>query len=390
MISLDSKRDCCGCTACESICGVGAITMGTDKEGFLYPQIDLSRCVNCDLCEKVCPVIYRDSTSIQQSERSIFALCHKDLNRRKLSSSGGVFSAVIEFCISNGGVVYGAVYNNSFEVVHKVFCDEDSAKAIRGSKYVQSNIHGVYKEIQSHLNQGKMVVFSGTPCQVEGLVCFLRKPYDNLITVDLLCHGVPSPKIFREYVKIVQKYSFGRLSRIYMKDKTFGWENSMLRLHFSTGRTEINSILSTLWHKIFYSHTVNRPICAKCRWTNLHRPGDISIGDYWGIDKIHHNFQTNDGVSLLLVNTDKGHELWRKIKGEFDFIESNEEDCLQPVLCNPTEEAKDRVDFWKQYETVGFEKSVSYRYGCSRKAFILNMLKQYMRFIRIKMSSKMK
>lgn len=376
MIQVEDKHDCCGCTACASICGRNAIVMQPDEEGFLYPVCDLSRCIDCHLCELACPIITRDSKQSDTLPLKVYALRNKNAEVLRGSSSGGAFAAMVENILSQGGIIYGAEYNEQHVVVHRGETTSDGAIRFRGSKYVQSNINGVYNEIRQHLLSGRLVLFSGTPCQVEGLKCFFRKPYENLLTVDILCHGVPSPQIFADYIRFINKYSLGRLKGLFMKDKTFGWGYQNTRLFFQSGRSEFNTPLSNLWNNIYYDHIVNRPSCHKCRFTNLHRSGDLTIGDFWGIEKYHKEFHSSMGVSLLMTNTNKGNIFWEQIKSEFEYIESNMDECIQPVLQYSRLETSDRISFWEEYKKQGFDKTIRRRYHITHVAFLKNCLSQ--------------
>lgn len=377
MIKLTDKIDCCGCTACASACGTNAITMRCDEEGFLYPVVNVSLCTNCGLCERVCPIILRDKADSQFPEPlSVYALYNRNAEARAASSSGGVFVELAAACLAEGGIVYGAEYDENFKVVHRGYDNAAYTARFRGSKYVQSDMRGIYREIRAHLKGGRRVLFSGTPCQVDGLKSFLRRDYDSLLTVDILCHGTPSPLIFADYIRFINRYSPGILKGVFMKDKTFGWGYQNLRLYFRNGRTEFNSVVSNLWNRIFYDHIVNRPVCHACRWTNLHRAGDLTIGDFWGIEKSHPEINTEYGVSLLLVNSAKGLTKWQEISKCFQFFESNIEECLQPVLCTPTQAAPDRVSFWTEYKKKGFVSTMRQRYGISGLALAKNYLLQ--------------
>lgn len=376
MIKLTDKKKCCGCTACSSACNANAITMRCDEEGFLYPVVDESRCTNCGLCDNVCPIILRDKAvhSKFHGPSNVYALYNRNAEVRAASSSGGVFMELAAACLAVGGVVYGAEYDENFKVVHRGYDNIAYTDRFRGSKYVQSEMHGIYREIRTHLREGRRVLFSGTPCQVAGLKSFLRRDYDGLLTVDILCHGTPSPLIFADYIRFINRWSPGILKEIFMKDKTFGWGYQNLRLYFRNGRTEFNSVVSNLWNKLFYDHIVNRPVCHECRWTNLNRAGDLTIGDFWGIEKSHPEIKTEQGVSLLLVNSSKGLNSWHEISKCFEFIECNIEECLQPVLCIPTQAASDRVSFWTEYKIKGFGSTVRRRYGIS----VLSLAKNYL------------
>lgn len=382
MIVLSDKSDCCGCTACEAVCGHHALTMRADAEGFLYPVVDTSRCTDCHLCEQVCPIMQRDAKFLNTIPTGVFALRHKDKLTLRSSSSGGAFAAMAQTFLEMKGVIYGAEYDERLVVVHRREQTSDGVRRFRGSKYVQSDIRGIYADVRAQLRSGRYVLFSGTPCQVEGLKGFLRHPYDKLFTVDILCHGVPSPKVFADYVRFVNRHSIHRLQEIAMKDKTFGWGYQDLRLSFRGGISEFHSPLSTLWNKIFYDHVANRPACHACRFANFHRPGDVSIGDYWGIEKAHPELHSPDGVSLLLVNTEKGDELWQHIQGQYSFIKSSLDACRQRALQGPVPASPDRPQFWKEYHDQGLESVVRSRYHINRRILLVNRLRQITRIIK--------
>lgn len=382
MIKLNSPYDCCGCTACESVCSHHAILMQEDEMGFLYPQTDVQKCTDCGLCNKACPIIRYDAIADKRANPHIFALHNKNAEVWQTSSSGGVFAALVDYTLERKGVVFGAVYDECFVVRHQKAETKEEALAFRGSKYVQSDMRGVYREVRQHLRAGRFVLFSGTPCQVEGLKGFLVKPYDNLLTVDIMCHGVPSPKVFADYVKFIRKYSPFRLTRIHMKDKEFGWGYQNLRLYFGKHKSQFNTIVSNLWNKIFYSHLATRPSCHKCRFTNHLRSGDITIGDFWGIENSHPDFYDEKGISLLFANNEKGELIWQAIKENFEYIESDTKRCVQPNLQHPTKEPEEKAVFWKEYETIGFKKVIKRYYNIRNIELILLYAKELIRQIK--------
>lgn len=354
MIELISKYDCCGCTACESVCHKKAISMQADDLGFLYPVVNHEKCINCGLCDTVCPVSQHNIGKYNRTDSLIYALRNKDKNICHSSSSGGVFLTLCDYVIDKGGVVFGAEYENNFVVKHKFEDKKEDVKRMSGSKYVQSDIRGVFFQAKQFLNEGRLVLFSGTPCQIEGLKLYLRKEYDKLITVDILCHGVPSPKVFSDYINFIGKNSVFKLTHINMKDKTFGWEYQNLRLYFGNHKSQFNTIVSNLWNKIYYSHIVVRPSCFKCHFTNYNRTGDFSIGDFWGINKYHPDFDISNGASLLMVNTIKGNEVWNDIKVKFYYAESDKEKCKQQALLQPVQEPENIDIILKRYYNEGF------------------------------------
>lgn len=355
MIIINDKRDCCGCTACASVCQHGAIEMCRDDEGFYYPNLMMDRCIDCGLCEQVCPILYRkEKKYIIDNQCCIYALYNKNDNIRMTSSSGGVFYSLACNVINKNGVVFGAVYDSKMRVVHAMVNNLSDVESFKGSKYVQSDLHDVFKTIRLMLKNGRWVLFSGTPCQVEGLKLFLRKDYDNLLTCDIICHGVPSPLIFSDYIRFVEDKYRKKLLSINMKDKIKGWRSPRVALYFDDGTVTKNTFIANLWHKIFFSHFCTRPSCHACQYTNYNRPGDVTIGDYWGIEKSHPTMDDNKGTSLLFVNTVKGKKLFDEIKNDFLYAESTKDLCSQPQLNYPSKVNPRRGEFWKSYKFHGF------------------------------------
>ena len=375
MIQVSDKHNCCGCTACASICPKDAIQMQRDIEGFVYPLVNDSQCINCGLCEQVCPILHRDSYLNSNKPTNIYALHNNDIKVWKNSSSGGVFNEIADYIIQNSGVVYGAEYTNVLNVKHKKETTICGAIKFRGSKYVQSDLDNSFREIRKELNNGSTVLFSGTPCQVEGLKRFLRREYNNLITVDIICHGVASPLVFNDYIDFINKYSLSKIIGINMKDKTFGWGYQNLRLFYKNNTSEFNTIKSNLWNKLFYGHLILRPACYKCRFTNLSRPGDLSIGDFWGVEKKLPDFYNMTGISILLCNTLKGFKLWGKIQHHFCYLRIDENTCMQQALSNSVAEPEDRNNFWENYKLQGF-KYILKQQNITKLDLLINIIKQ--------------
>lgn len=357
MINIKEKHNCCGCSACVSICGRSAIELKEDQEGFLYPSINEEDCVDCGLCDRVCPILRYDVKRTSQTKPMIYAVHHRDSVIWRTSSSGGVFSALADYVLSQHGCVFGAAYNNDFQVTHIKIEDKEHVKALRGSKYVQSNTTGIYEKVRAELRSGRLVLFSGTPCQVEGLKGFLLKHYDNLITVDLVCHCVASPKIFSDYIELLHRKKGGRIRTINMKDKTLGWGNQKIRIDFEDGTTWFNNPETNLWGELFYSQLISRPSCHMCRFANLERPGDITIGDFWGIERSHPTFHDRRGISLVLLNTDKGIKVFDPVKESCNYISCIEDECLQPSLLRPVAPSLKRDMFWSYYQKHSFRQT---------------------------------
>ena len=307
MIQIKNKADCCGCTACSSVCAHNAISMTADTEGFKYPHIDGNLCTNCGLCEKVCPLINRDNTLRNTTYKKIFACRLKDEVILENSSSGGAFSAIALRVLESGGVVYGAAYTDSMEVRHIAIKTKEELYKLRGSKYVQSNLDLIFHQIRFLLKENKLVLFSGTPCQVDGLKRFLIKNYENLYTVDIVCHAVASPRVFKDYVEYVNVIHKDRLLWINMRDKEKrGWGHLYSqRLRFENKGDIIDSPKVLGWNYLFFSQFFNRPSCYACRYCNLDRPGDFSISDLWDDNNTLSTFVNSKGTSMMMLNSAK-------------------------------------------------------------------------------------
>lgn len=351
------KYDCCGCTACVSICPKQAIEMEADKEGFLYPQINLRLCVECGLCQKTCSFQDTYKTTENFKAPKVFAVKHRAETVRSNSTSGGMFTAISDKVLSCGGVVYGAGFDESMIVCHQRANDKQSCNKFRGSKYVQSEMRQVFLEIKVDLECGKKVLFTGTPCQVDGLKNFLNKAgidKTELILCDLICHGTPSPLLFAEYLAFCEAARGKKIVNHIFRSKVEGWHAHTEMNVFSDGEEDCKSILSQVHRNIFVSSIALRPSCHYCKYTNLRRPSDITIADFWDIDKTMPAFDDNRGVSLVLINTEKGLAAFEDVREDILFKQGNIIDCMQPNLRKPTECSPRRVEFWEDYYSNGF------------------------------------
>ena len=268
MIEIKDKQNCCGCTACTAICPKGCIEMKEDMEGFLYPVVDQRNCVNCGVCEKVCPILNcKDKKTFGQKA---YIVQNKDEKVLQESTAGGAFTAIAEYVIKRGGVVFGVELNKDL-VAHHIYVDTiGELKRFRNSKYVQSSVGGgMLHTVKSFLEQGKTVCFSGTPCQIEGLKCYLKKDYENLITVDVVCRAVPSPLIFRKYVEFQEQKLADKIKTVRFRDKYYGYKYSTMNI--ITDRNHGNyhqGVESDPWLRAFFSNICDRPSCHNCRFRN--------------------------------------------------------------------------------------------------------------------------
>lgn len=324
MIQILNKEDCCGCSACVQICPKQCISLVEDNEGFLYPIVDNLNCINCSLCKKVCPVIHQ---SVSGKPLKVYAAINKNEDVRLQSSSGGVFTLLAEKTLKEGGVVFGARFDDNWEVKHDYTETIEGVAAFRGSKYVQSRIENNFRKAETFLKVGRKVLFSGTPCQIAGLKRYLRKDYDNLLTVDFICHGVPSPGVWRKYLKetIVRQSDKNSLTsgfisienvnvkNISFRDKSLGWKNYSFILTISSRKQSKISKTVTLREKFsknifmkgFMADLYLRPSCYSCPAKSGKSKSDITIADYWGINTINRAFDDDKGISAIILNSTK-------------------------------------------------------------------------------------
>ena len=307
MISILDKTHCCGCGACASACPKQCITMTEDNEGFLYPNVNEGICINCGLCEKVCNELHPYE---RRAPEQVLAAINKNEEIRLKSSSGGIFYILAERTIRDGGVVFGARFDKNWQVVIDYAEDMKGVEAFMGSKYVQSRIEHAYIDVKRFLAEGREVLFSGTPCQVAGLHKFLRKPYENLLAVDFICHGTPSPKVWRIYINEVVNRS-QVINSIEFRNKTKGWKNFSFRLRYNEEDNTL-SMLSPFqqnhYMKAFLQDITLRPSCYGCKAKGGSSHSDITIADFWGINTVFPEMDDDKGTGLVFVNTEKGKE----------------------------------------------------------------------------------
>lgn len=354
MINITDKHKCCGCGACVQRCPQRCISLRTDEEGFSYPYVELSACIKCGLCERVCMF---SNKSERRNQISCYAAINTDDGVRDESSSGGAFSALAEYVIDQGGIVFGAKYDSNWEVVHSSTENINGLSSFRGSKYVQSRIGDSYSQTEKYLKQGRMVLFSGTSCQIVGLKLFLMKDYQNLITAEIICHGVPSPKLWSEYTKYLP---ICQAEQINMKDKSSGWS----RYSFSIYGVNQNILLreaaaSNKWLTPFAQNLTLRPSCYHCPAKLANSKSDFTLGDCWGINDFLPEFYDDKGCSLVICNTTKAEELISKSKLLLTPISIDDAVRYNPSIIKSVTEPYERTFFWKEYFKNGIEAILS-------------------------------
>ncbi|WMJ89683.1 Coenzyme F420 hydrogenase/dehydrogenase, beta subunit C-terminal domain [Anaerocolumna sp. MB42-C2] len=362
MINLyANKKKCCGCTACLNICPNNSITMEKDKEGFLYPVIDTESCTSCEACVRVCPFHKKEYKEKIPKDQAVYAMRHTEKSVLKKSTSGGAFTVISDYVLEQGGIVYGAVFNDRFEVVHNKAADKKQRDKMRGSKYVQSDLGTIFKEIKNTLESGKNVLFTGTPCQNDGLKNYLKKEYSGLILCDIACHGVPSPKIWTDYKTYLEEMYHDKVKEVNFRSKDTGWRNSSLKVEL-TKNIYIKNMQEDPFYILFFSHLILRPSCHECIYANYHRVTDLTLADYWGIEKSNRAFDDDNGVSLVLANTKKGKDLIKAVKNKTEIAESSHDDFYQPIFEAPSKISSKRKIFWEEYINKG-KIEVLLKYG---------------------------
>ena len=308
MILTNKKSQCCGCAACYQICPKHCITMQADQEGFLYPHVDKQTCVDCGLCEKVCHELQPFEERMPQK---VYAVINNDEQVRMNSSSGGIFYLLAEKIITEGGIVFGARFDEQWQVVIDYAETMEDVKSFMGSKYVQARIDNAYTDAKRFLIDGRKVLFSGTPCQVAGLHHFLKKPYDNLLTVDIICHGVPSPKVWSHYLDEVVTAGRKAINDVQFRNKREGWKQFNFAIQYNEDENAVffcSPATKNHYMRAFLNDMILRPSCYNCQAKSGRSHSDITLADFWGIGKINPKMDDNKGTGLLLVNTKKGYE----------------------------------------------------------------------------------
>lgn len=318
-----NKSDCCACGACENICSQKAITMQEDEYGFFYPVIDDSKCVGCSMCKSVCGF---QNKKIENDPLEVYAAVAREKNIVEKSASGGIFTAIARAVLLDNGLIVGAALQEDYSVEHVIVEDEDGLEKLQGSKYTQSKINNVFSIVEKHLKKEEKVLFSGTPCQVAGLKSYLKKEYNNLITVDVICHGVPNNRMFQDYIRIIESKENGRISFFTFRDKSIGWGINASVIINGHKKKIWQSMSSYLYY--FTKGWIYRDSCYGCGYACSHRLSDITLGDYWGIEKQHpeylgkNGWDETKGISVVIVNTEKGVEYIKQVSSYIELKSS--------------------------------------------------------------------
>lgn len=345
--------DCMGCYACQNVCPKKCISFKKNKEGFYFPSVDETKCISCGICKGVCP----QESEEKKEFREVYGIRVKDDDILYKSTSGGFFSILSDIILENDGYVCGAVFDSNYRVVHIVTNKSYERNKMRGAKYVQSNMGEVLPTLIKLIKMGNKVLFVGTPCQVTALknILNLKKiNMDSLITVDIICHGVPSPGLFEEHIKdIISQH--GEIKEYLFRSKKIGWRGQNVIIETVSGMVPDNE--AKVFSKLYFNSLISRPCCANCKFASLKRCGDFTIGDFWGIQNENPYYDDNKGVSMVMINSEKASIEFEKIKNYAEYFKVVSNNYIQPNMIHPTEESKLKKMFWKKYEKKGFSCS---------------------------------
>lgn len=377
LIDETNKKDCCGCTACASICPKNAITMKEDFEGFLYPVIDKDKCINCGLCDKTCPI--KNKNIKKEKFEEAYTLRVKDKEILKSSTSGGFFTPIAEYVINIGGVVYGVGFDEKWNVCHKEAKTIEAIQEFKGSKYVQSDINGIFEKVEDNLKKDKYVLFSGTPCQVEGLKKYLKKDYEKLYTVDLICHGVPSPKLWSEYIKFQEKKYKSKIKEVYFRNKTYGYHSGTMKIVFDNGKEYYGSARVDYMLKSFFKEIASRPSCYDCSFKTRNHISDITIYDCWNIEKLNSDIKDDDlGFTNIIVNSKKGNNILQEIKNKFDIYKVNIDKQIEldgSMVEHSAIQNQNRSFYYRELDKLGIKENVNKYIRVSKKDYLIEQIK---------------
>lgn len=352
MIRITNKKDCCGCSACSSICPKCALTLVKDTEGFLYPKVDSKLCNNCGLCEKVCPII--NKTLDTPKRQKAYLVQHKNKRILRESTSGGAFTAIAEYVINHGGIVFGAAFDKNFKVIHTYAENIDDLAKFRNSKYVQSDTGDTFRQVRSLLKAGRLVCYSGTPCQIEGLKRFLMKDYENFITVDVVCRAVPSPGVWEKYLEFINKKDL--VTSVRFRDKTLGYQFSTMELKTASEKVIRGGIDTQTWLRMFFSGMIIRPSCTECRFRSRNRVSDITIWDCFNIYKLSKEFDEDCGTTRVLTHTDIGERILCECASQILIKEIEVQEAIQGVkeMTHSPSIHMRRKEFFRDFNNMEF------------------------------------
>lgn len=377
-ISLSEITNCTGCHACYSICPKSAISMKSNYEGFLYPFVDEKKCIDCGFCRKVCPAL--NPILKENEEPQAYAAINKNETVRVDSSSGGIFSAIADLIINEGGVVFGAKFSKDFSVVHQWVDNKNELSSLRGSKYLESVIGESYKNCKQFLDAGREVLFTGTPCQIQGLKKFLQKEYDKLFCLDIICHGIPSPLLWKKYINYREKKSASQTVTTAFRRKYHGWKLYSLAFTFENASEYKVPFIKDPYMQIFLKDIALRSSCYNCFSRGIKRSSDITLGDFWGIQNVLPDMDDDKGTCFIIVHSEKGESLIKKLNNCL-IMEVPINDAVKynlSIKVSP-EVPEQRLDFYCDLKYKKFEQII--KQYCKRP-LLLRICRFCMRNIR--------
>ena len=356
---MEKNSNCFGCGACECICDVGAISIEYNKKGFLEKKIDDNKCIKCYKCDEVCGLNYHKQAPNRMRKSYFFV--NKDIYDRNVSSSGGFVKALADYVLDRGGVCFGAAFDEDLTIHHIEVKNKNDIYAILGSKYVQSRTDKTFINVKEAIERNKLVLYVGTPCQIAGLKHFLGdKENNNLITVDIFCHGVPSPKIWEEYLS--EYFDKQNIRYIQFRDKTLGWWQFRFRIQFT--HSEYASYYrppEDPFIKSFLNDIIINDACLDCKYRTKEKYSDFYLGDAWNINKIKQNMDDNHGITTVVVNSKRAEEILKEIEGKHHVFEIKLEDGVysRTELFEKKKSSEKRDEFWKLYDEKGIKRAIS-------------------------------
>lgn len=356
-----SREKCCGCSACVNVCPKNCISMTLDQEGFYFPSINESTCVHCHLCSKVCPAILCIETEKVKEYPQVYVGYNLDPEVRKESSSGGVFSAVAENVLDVGGIVYGAAMREDCYGVDQIrITDTNKLYLLRGSRYVQSNVGDTFKQAADDLKRGRLVLYTGTPCQIEGLKSYLGKDYNNLICMDFVCHGVPSEKAWQCYITMQEKKYRANAKNFFFRNKSTGWKNFSCLMYFDDGQKYIKPFEDDLWGAAFVRNANLRKSCYDCPFKKINRVSDLTVADAWGIENTNPELNDDMGYSMIFIHSIKGKNTLDNLKGKMRLKELPLVQAIAECgrLTHNSERHPTRDLFYQHIDEIPFEALV--------------------------------
>lgn len=363
LVSKD-KKECFGCGCCQEICPIKCIVMTKDKEGFSYPKINMEQCINCRKCITVCP--YQNNLKLidKDFQQEVFAAVNRDEKILYESSSGGAFDAIIKSYCQRDDMVFGVSYDTNLQVMHQAARANVAGEKFRKSKYVQSEVGHTYSEAKKFLQEGKKVLYSGTPCQIEGLKAYLGKQYDNLLTVDVVCHGVPSQKIFDKYIHELEKKYHDTILKVEFRHKEFKhrkWDSKLLKVIFTSGKDIVLDYNTSEYLRGYANGLFFRPSCSICQFASNKRVSDLTIADFWGISSYKEDLDEHKGTSLIIANSPKGKEIVAKMGNYMELYDIDYEKAIKhnARLRNPDKGHTKRAEFFENLDSESFYKNVN-------------------------------